>query len=257
MKLILATLALVTCFFATPAELDDLIKEFENDSFDKREAASAKLSEYPEEYAKKFLQMADKATDPEVRERLRVCAKNVYFNKMLPKQKRWRELYGRLPFDAHRVFRQEEFTKEDGTVSNEYGCRNVIVRIPDDSTSLHEGDIIIKCDKMEVARIGVLTLADEEYEFTVRRWKGEALEKILSTLQPPDGDEDYSEMKIKVKARWGTKNEIDAEQARDVFDNLWNTYYNLEVYPPPPDEKIEKKPDDPKAEIVPLEEDAS
>lgn len=109
-KIMLTLLALYTTTIHAE-DLKDLISKLGDDSYEVREYTSKILSSYPKEYIPTFLKLTEffRSYDPEIERRLGFISYNIFINKVLPEDVRYKRLVGTL-----KIYTSNHFNDENG-----------------------------------------------------------------------------------------------------------------------------------------------
>lgn len=235
MKWLVLMLCCALPLFAAEADMNELIVNLGDQEFDVRDRATRKLSDLTPEYIKIFLDKAKEEKDPEVAYRFRVIAEEIFEKKLLRTYKEYRQMFGCFDCTMDRQFivKTVEETVDDPTLverirryfRRDYTYAGVTIEwIPDGST------LNGKCQRWDfvesiagLARIEDSPLADEEYEFTIRRYKDPSKMKTEEGFF--DGDnKDYETLKVKVKAGWKPESQISPLDEMKLKQKLWHEY---------------------------------
>lgn len=221
------TLAILLCFvtgMALGSEMDDLVVQLGNDDFEIREKATAKLSDYPEEFVKKFLDMAQKENDPEIRYRLHVVAKHVFIRKVVSQSDDWLFLHGTLGIE---ITRQNICKIEiDPNTNVRQWVNYETVFIIDFCKDEIVGDNIKQWDRImsieDVTLDQIKVKPGKEYKITLRRYKN--VEKIQNAQMDLE-DKEYEEKEVKIKAVEKEAKFVDPADEFRISETQWLAYY--------------------------------
>lgn len=239
MRLLALLLLAICCSAFAEDDTDNLIKQLGDNEFDLREKATAKLSQYPEEYIEKFLNLAKDSTDPEIAYRLHLAAESVFIQKVLPKTDDWRKLYGSLGLE---IFYATVYNKrysaetpgEPGHMYYEYDRAVLGVSCVDPDSSckgkINDFDVIVAIDELNLldfyngcyAVTPNTVIADKEYTVTLRRYKDTS--SIHDNRQIPGNEVESEALTVKVKAGWKDEQFVDQNKKEEIIKRHWRNY---------------------------------
>jgi len=222
-------LAIIALFISSvlASELDDTIILLGNEEFEIREKASEKLNLYPEEYAKKFLDMSNDAKDPEIRYRLRGAAKQVFARTIVSKTDEWLLLHGDLGLEFNRASSYRQEVDAENNTTNVYET----IFIVNFMNSEIVGDKIKQWDVIK--SIQGIDLQQSGYDTTVKAKMGVEYEVVIHRYKKTDGiengqfdptDKEFEEIKIKLKV--GVKDErfVNPLDEMRIIDCEWKKF---------------------------------
>lgn len=218
---------------AAASEMDDLVGKLASEDFDTREQATSKLAAYPEEYAKKFLDMSHKAEDPEVAYRLRVAAKAVYTNRVVVKSNEFRYIHGEIGIIGQymNIYDVDTYMR-DGEVAQRFVCSGAgyFVNIINDGAKekIHDRDVIMSMKGIDGTWVSIYdmqVMADAEYDFTLRRYKDPESVGNNSQGYIDNTNKDFEEITVRVKAGWKEDKFVDHVKEFTLIERSWNAFW--------------------------------
>lgn len=210
------------------AEPDSIIAQFDNDDFDIREAASEALGRYPLDWAKRFMAMSAKEDNPEIAYRLRLAARQIFFNQVTAKSREWRTLHGCLPFggDHTNIFKVEDHDGANGTPNRvcTFVDSGYLVLWVDDSVKdkIHSRDLVMSCTE-GVYWGDIKVEAEKEYTLSLRRYK-EPESVARDTTYVDVGNTDYTVVEVKVTAVWKDPRTVTWMDEESIIQAKWKQY---------------------------------
>jgi len=221
---------------AADEDLSVLMEKLGNESFEVREDATSKLINYPLEYAGTFLDMAKEAKDPEVQYRLGVIAREIFFQRVVRTDRRWKVELGCFTFDYNPyIFPRPK----EGVFYNirrflGYGVECLLVWKP--GSGIRKYDLIMKIDGVDIKgmELSHVIEAGREYVLTIRRYTDEDLKKIEEDYSISADDKNYTEMDVKVVAGWKSVSQLtydETEYCIQLEEMLWNGFLEQRKQP--------------------------
>lgn len=226
MKALLLCLVLAGSAWGT--ETDDIIARFDDEDFDVREAATAALSHYSLEWAKTFLARAAKEETPEIAYRLRLAAKQIYFNESISKSREWLTLHGCLPFggDPTNLYNIEDRDASQGgpnRVTTYVDCGYLVLWIDDSAKDqIKSRDLVMTCTE-GLSWGDIKVEAGKEYQLSLRRYKDpESVGKDASYID--NGNKDFDTKEVTVKAIWKDPRQVPWMDEDAIIQSQWRKF---------------------------------
>lgn len=216
-----------------PADIESAINELGDEQFQTREEASGRLAKLPKEYAKAFLDMSKKESDPETASRLLGVAKRIFLSKVVIEDESWLALHGAIGIVVASYY--ESFIRQvNRTVENKTQYdkeRDVwVVRVTnlesDAEKKIRQGDIITSIDGNSVSKFDLChVLPGKKHKMVVMRPLSEPKESDYcdGTIRGKYPEE-YEELSIEVEAQRVDERFLDYEKIDELERKLWRAF---------------------------------
>ncbi len=216
------------CLCGSVAALDDLeetILKLSDPDFDLREEATEKLGACPSGYERVFLKLSDAVkSDPEIKTRLVEAARRVFQRSIGAKDERWLRFHADLGM-AYQMHYTYEFDPNSSRPREAMGL--AVSAVDNDGPSgsaVQTWDLITEIDGKDIRRndIDQQLRAGQEHELTLRRYKAIDAIKERGAINPDDSG--YTVLKVKVRAAWKNRGNVDECEAQALMAALWNEF---------------------------------
>jgi hypothetical protein len=223
MRYVLMFLLCLSAFGGETKEIEDTIKQLNDDDFDVRMSATRKLGKLDPSYIEKLVRRSIDSDDFELKYRLMGAARAIYTNSILPTEDEWLYFNGELYLTGGG--RNADYHKdEDG---NYKSTRVFLVQaIGVDSPlkdKLEQYDVIVSINGVDPDSVKFLQVkAGQDVKVVARRYKDTASMQDQWTI--PDNME-YTTMTFEVKAAWIEDRLVDKDKADQLVESLWKKYF--------------------------------
>lgn len=226
MKTFICALILISNMAFCGEKLNSLLEQLDNEDYDVREMATLRLSTFPAEYARRFIKLSY-TSDAEVRHRLQMIAKEIFYNNVMTKDDRYKRVFGSIGFDYI------DFAFNEGPADTTvYGAfvKNVYLQECADGI-LQECDLICEIDGISVAHFRRqhdvqygLVIPGQEYVLSIRRY---ADITAIRERGGPTGDDKYEIKKVKIIAGKKKQDQVNKdawEQLQKLSNEQWEAF---------------------------------
>jgi hypothetical protein len=217
--------------------LPELVKSLSDNNFDSRETAYGELSNFPAEYAARLLEMS-RTSSAETSSWLRQASKAIFLRKIVPKDERYRRLFGfvGIELSAQSRYGYDGYDRRggggrEGENPEPYGYR-VTITFPSSEAEkvFRKWDLIIKidgkyaCDFFEHNPYGEFGFfkAGDVHEFEVWRYKD--LDKVYERGWVNEAEDEHEVITVKAKVEVREPQHVDLQKLNWLKERAWREF---------------------------------